>query len=122
MQRYIVISLTTTVLFIINSGAACFTWPSCTANIVPGIEIILTDAQTGRDILGATLILAEGVYAETLQEMNLGHYSGADERPGTYTLSVQAAGYEDVIQENIVITADICHVITVSLEIQMNPL
>jgi len=100
---------------------------ACTANIVMGLNVQVLDAQTGAAIGGATLTLVEGDYTEILEEsfssVTSGSYFGAGERPGTYTLTVQAAGYQDVTLEDIVIVTDDCgcHVIQVERTVEMNP-
>jgi hypothetical protein len=47
---------------------------------------------------------------------------GAGERAGTYRLVVQRAGYRDWVREGVVVTADECHVIPVTLTARMLPL
>ena len=95
----------------------------CTLQYVYGVNVSLTDAQTGQSISGATLTLISSTSTEIMEESpnQSGVYLGAGEKPGTYTLNVQAAGYQEVSQDNIVVTSDPCHVIPVNLDISMNP-
>ncbi|MHC4443679.1 MAG: peptidase associated/transthyretin-like domain-containing protein [Planctomycetota bacterium] len=97
----------------------------CTMEFVYGVNINLTDAQTTQPITGATCILICSCGAELPMEESLGrpgNYFGAGERPDTYSLTIRANGYQDVNRDNIVVTSDPCHVIPVSLDIQMNPI
>ena len=52
-------------------------------------------------------------------EVQPGVYVGAGERAGTYTLTVEAEGFEPVTIEDIVVEADECHVIGVSREVTL---
>ncbi|UCD27644.1 MAG: carboxypeptidase regulatory-like domain-containing protein [Planctomycetota bacterium] len=96
----------------------------CTMEFVYGVNVTLTDAQTGQGISGAVLTLIDSSGTEIMEEApnQTGQYYGAGERPGTYALTVQAAGYQETSQQNIVVTSDECHVIPVHLDIQMNPI
>jgi uncharacterized surface anchored protein len=100
---------------------------ACTANFVMGVNVRVIDAATGAAIGGATLTLADGDYTEILTESLSssisGSYYGAGERPGTYTLTVQAAGYQDATLEDIVVVTDECgcHVIPVERTVEMTP-
>ncbi|MBN1490638.1 MAG: carboxypeptidase regulatory-like domain-containing protein [Phycisphaerae bacterium] len=94
----------------------------CTDIFVYGINVTLTDADTGAPIAGATLTLTEGTYSEILEAFpGSGQYVGAGERAGTYTLTADADGYESKTVTNIVIGADECHVIPVVLTIELTP-
>ena len=96
----------------------------CTLEFAYGLTVHLSDAGTGAPISGASLILREGAYVETMQEIlpdfEPGTYVGAGERAGTYTLTVQAAGYEGQSIEDIVVTADICHVTGRTLDVELS--
>ena len=97
----------------------------CTELYAYGLTVRLSDAATGDPISGATLVLTEGAYVETMQELsaefNPGAYVGAGERPGRYTLTVQAEGYQSTVIEDIVVIADICHVIGRALDVELSP-
>lgn len=101
-------------------GVDCIEPIACTANIEPGVVVQVTDANTGQAVSDATVTLTEGNYSETLMGYE-GTYQGADERPGTYTLTVSADGYVTATVDNLVVTADVCHVITVYQDIQLVP-
>ncbi len=87
---------------------------ACTEIFVYGVNVTVTDADSGDPVLGATLTLTEDGFSETLIEMSDGAYAGAGERAGTYTLTVDANDFVSQTIENIVVTEDECHVIPVS--------
>ena len=94
----------------------------CTDIFVYGINVTLTDAETGQPIEGATLTLTEGSYSETMESfLGSGQYVGAGERAGTYTLTAEADGYESTTVTNIFVDADECHVIPVTLTVELTP-
>ena len=93
----------------------------CTLQFVYGVNATVTHADTGEVIEGATLTLTEGEYSETMQELSPGNYAGAGERAGSYTLTVEADGFDTQTIEDIVIDADECHVIPVAENIALTP-
>ena len=74
----------------------------CTLEFVYGLTVTVTDAA-GTPVAGATLTLTEGVYSETMEELQDGVYTGAGERGGTYTLTIEADGYVTKSIEDILI-------------------
>ena len=94
----------------------------CSTQFVYGVNVAVTDATTGDPIDGATLTLTEGDYVEVMEELASGSHIGAGERSGTYSLVAEAEGFETVTMDRIVVAADECHVISVSLAIEMDPL
>ena len=62
-----------------------------------------------------------GTYQETLEFLpGLEHpFSGADERMGTYIITVTKSGYQTYTSPPIVVTRDVCHVITQSLTVNL---
>ena len=93
----------------------------CTAVWTAGVTVDLTDAVTGTTIAGATLTLTDDDYTETMEDHGEGYYSGAGERPGTYTLTIQATGYETQTHTDLVVQDAPCHVIPVELNITLTP-
>lgn len=90
----------------------------CTAVFIYGLTVNLTDPN-GDPVTGATVVISEGIFSETLTPVQDGFYTGAGERAGTYTLTVTATGFEPVTQNNIVVTADECHVTPVGRDITL---
>lgn len=95
----------------------------CTLIFVYGVNVNLTSAVTGEPIEGAALTLTEGNYSEIMQPFPTGDgiYAGAGKRAGTYTLTIEAVGYESKTVSDIVVGADRCHVIPVVLDIELTP-
>ncbi len=91
----------------------------CTMVYVYGVNAEVTNAETNAPISGATLTLRDGTYIEVMQSVAAGEYFGAGERKGTYTLTVAAAGFQTVTVEDIVVRADPCHVIPVTVKVPL---
>lgn len=102
-------------------GANCLEPIACTAVVLPGVVVQVVNADTGAAVTNATVTLVEGDYTESLLGYE-GSHRGAEERPGTYTLTVMADGYETATVSNLVVTADVCHVITVYRDIELQPI
>ena len=102
-------------------GANCLEPIGCLPVVLPGVVVQVTDATTSQAVTDATVTLTEGAYTETLIGSN-GSYSGAEERPGTYTLTVTADGYQTATVTNLVVTADRCNVITVYRDVALQPI
>ena len=95
----------------------------CTANVVPAIRVDVFDQETGlASACGATVILKDGIYSEEV-ELEQGDgcdetftFSGADERAGTYDITVIKDGYIDWYQYDVTVSSNLCHVNTVSVQ------
>ncbi len=113
-----------TVLLVAFVPAANCRYSACNLPVVPAPAIVatVTDIQTGAPISGATLTLTEGLVTETMLEGSAGTYAGRSSHPGTFSLTAQATGFEDVTMDNITVTGQPCAVTTVGLTVQMNPL
>lgn len=97
---------------------------NCTQEFVPGLRILVKDADTGAVLEeGVTVIAVEGNYTEnlTLTTGSASAFVGAWERGGTYILTVTKAGYETHTSAGIEVGADACHVITESRTILLQP-
>jgi len=90
----------------------------CTTQFVYGLTVAVMDEQD-EPVAGAVLTLRDGAYTEQMTEREPGLYIGAGERPGVYTLTVEALGFASSTVENIVITADLCHVIPVGRQVTL---
>lgn len=94
---------------------------ACTEQAVAGVSVRVIDATTNQPIADATLTLTAADYAETLEAGLNGWYGGAAERADTYDLSITAEGYSTVNVEDITVTQGICHVNTVDLHVELQP-
>ncbi len=97
----------------------------CTTEARPGLEITVKDAANTDTFLvsGITVIAKDNNYTETLISLpDRGSFIGAYERTGTYTIMVSGDGYETYTSTiPIIVDKDICHVITESREIILQP-
>jgi hypothetical protein len=119
-MRIISITLLTTLL----ASVSCTILPdpiACTAIYAYGITATVTDQDTGSPIPGATLTLTDGVYVEEMESFQTGDFVGAGERAGTYSLTATAPGYQSLAIDDIVVTADICHVHGVHVDVELSP-
>lgn len=111
-----------------NSDAKLET--GCTAHAVPGLVVIVRDCATGAAVpAGGTLVSARGrvyVLADRSGHEGLDGVTGtlfnlAEERPDTYTVRVERAGYRTWERAGVAVTADECHVRTTDLTGLLQP-
>jgi hypothetical protein len=93
----------------------------CTDIFVYGLSVTVTNLKTGSPVTGAALTLTDSAYSETMQEVAPGHYVGAGERPGNYTLTIEAEGFSSVTITGLSVVSDPCHVIPVGVEQSLSP-
>ena len=98
----------------------------CTASIDPAIRIQVLDKETGFAIsCGAKAVISEGDFSEEVENPAGENCNdsqmliGADERSGTYDLMVSKEGYLDWYATNIQVSANLCHVNTVTVQAYM---
>jgi hypothetical protein len=103
--------------------------PVCTASIEPAISIEVRDASTNAQIsCGAQALIEKAGYQETIENPTGPNcydgimLQGAYERPGVYTVTVTKPGYSPWSIDNVIVTSNICHVNTVTLQAAMQPL
>ena len=116
------ISFTLSALSLVLSG--CDALPGgipCTTLYAYGISATVTDATNGSRMNNATLTLVDGNYQEMMQSFPTGDYVGAGERAGTYSLTAGAPGFQTQTIDDIVVTADACHVHGVHIDVQLVP-
>ena len=90
----------------------------CTMEARSGITVAVLGADGDSLTVTPTGTLRDGSYEESLQPF--GHrLSGAVERKGTYDVAVAAPGYQAWDTTGVVVTADECHVQTVSLDVRL---
>ena len=96
----------------------------CTKELRFGIQMEVVNAESGNpSAAGATMTLNEGAYFEsTVGTEDNSMLIGAPERAGTYIVTVARSGYHTWIQTDVVVTADECHVQTVSLRAELEPI
>ena len=105
-------------------GCNAFDGGICTAQFVYGVNVTLTDAETGEAITPASLLL-EGLdpcCAEIMQESppGSGIYVGAGELAGRYRLIITAGGYVQKVIDEVVVEDGGCHVIPIALDVELS--
>lgn len=94
----------------------------CTTEARAGLEVRVTNAQTGEGVCDAVVTATDGAYAETLIAVGCRYY-GAYERPGIYTVRAERSGFDTgtVPGVQVVLNSGPCrHVETAQLEIRLN--
>jgi len=102
---------------------ACSDPTVCTLSFDYGIIVRVEDSVSGASAgSGARLVLRDGAYVESTEESFDGLYlSGAGERTGVYTVTVQKPTYHDWARTNVRVTAGECHVHPVNLTARLQP-
>jgi 5-hydroxyisourate hydrolase-like protein (transthyretin family) len=89
---------------------------ACTTQFVYGTTVHVVDSITGQPASdGLSGTAEDGSYTEAMTAFG-SDLVGAGERAGTYTVTVTATDYLEWSTSEVVVTADECHVIPVSLE------
>jgi hypothetical protein len=115
-------------LFTLLSACASQHDVGCPTIAYAGLSVVVTDSKTGARICDATVTAADGAYGEKLLAMGPGTacgYAGAYERPGTYTLHVEHAGYKPGTSSPTVVgrtTGDCPHVEQKSVSLALDPI
>lgn len=89
-----------TIVAVLTSGCSLITTGDCVDVGVSGIRVTVLDQRTRQSPSGATVTLADGDYRETLIGSG-GVYNGAIERPGTYSITVEAPGFSRWTRDNV---------------------
>lgn len=95
---------------------------ACTAIAVFALNTTVLDDTTGQRLCDVTVTAIDGTFREELMvfpPVPECSYSGVAERAGRYQVQVTKAGYATSVTENIVVTADECHVIPVKLTVRL---
>jgi hypothetical protein len=95
---------------------------NCTTEFVDGLRITVLDQANGQPIVeGVTVTAVDGSYTENLELVSGvdNFFAGAGERVGTYTVTVTKNGYQTFTSSPIVVTRNVCHVITQSLTVNL---
>lgn len=95
---------------------------ACTTIAAASLNIKVTDAATGMSICDATVTAKDGTFTEVLMPAGISsscQYAGPYERAGTYSVTVEKAGYVTQTKTGLVVTKDVCHVMPVSATIAL---
>jgi|TARA_B110000263_G_scaffold221453_1_gene209939 hypothetical protein len=89
----------------------------CTKEMRAGIVLAVVDGLTGNPALsGSTITLQDQSYVETLSP---GSSAGAWERKGNYDVIISHPDYLTWLRQNVLVTADECHVQTVKIRAEL---
>ncbi len=100
---------------------------ACTAHIQPGIIVTIIDSATGEPRAAQASGVAQvGSFTDSLrpygydgQPLAMISRHAADERPGTYTVTIHAPGYRDWQGPGLRVSPGECHVQTVSVDARL---
>jgi hypothetical protein len=96
----------------------------CNADLVFALSVAVRDAQTGAALCDATVVASNGESTESLRSYSTQPpcwITGFAETPGTFTVASSRDGYDSALVPSVSVSAGLCHVHTVSLEILLNP-
>jgi len=96
---------------------------TCTEEFVYGLNVNVKDAETDAVLQEGVLVKAvEGTYSETLETVeSIPTFIGAGERPGSYVVTVSKEGYQTYTSPIVKVLADECHVLTETLNVELQP-
>jgi hypothetical protein len=104
------------------------TSPVCTQEFRPGIAVYVNDSVTHAGIAsGASLVVRDGSYKDSVAapdgrpDLNTSPLFAAGERAGTYQVEVTKTGYAVWMKSDVRVTANECHVNTVTLTALLQP-
>jgi len=100
---------------------------SCSASVEPAVVVEIRDARTGVPLAGSARgVVRDGAYVDSLRPHGgagtpyvLMSRAAAKERPGTYSVNVQAPGYQVWTLDGVVVSSDQCHVRTRRLRAEL---
>lgn len=103
----------------------CGSKKECTLSEVSGLVISVIDQSSGNAICDATITIRDGSFEQSLvanSQTGDCSYAGANERPGTYEISVSRAGFLPATSDAVVHEDDSgCHVVPVFTAIALTP-
>ena len=94
----------------------------CTAIAVSSLNVTVRDAGTSARVCDATVTaLLSGVSYELRRagSPEACTYAGPEERAGVFEVRVTRSGYAPAVVSNVQVTADVCHVIPVSVTVDL---
>jgi hypothetical protein len=94
---------------------------TCTTDVWPAVTVQVRDAATQAPAAsGTAAYVRDGTYIDPLRPGDPGENAlelfGAQERPGTYTVTIDKPGYQQWKQERVRVRDGSCHVQTVTLQ------
>ena len=102
---------------------------NCTSIAKAGLTVRLFDAEHGTPLpitCDDQITIVDGEHAQDLTSLPRSFCArspmaipGAIERPGTYTLTVRKAGFEDYLKRNIEVGWDGCHVVGERIDVRL---
>ena len=100
----------------------------CTLNLEPALVVYVSDSVSAAPLAARAVGVArDGGFVDTLRPKLFSSAgvlvarSGADERAGTYRVSISVSGYQDWTSAAIVVTRNVCHVNTQTLQARLRP-
>jgi hypothetical protein len=116
-------------LSLVVSGCARVTTPGitdpgviCTMIAVSSLNVVVRDTATGQPVCDATVIALEPVGTSyVLRQTGDCRYAGPEERAGDFDVVVTRPGYEAKRVAGIRVGRDECHVIPVSVTVDLRP-
>lgn len=118
MKRLLVVAALVAAVVVAFAGCAGDGPLACTEEARSGLSVTVRDSVSGAPITeGAEVVATDGTYADTARSSLIasGVYALAVERPGTYQVTVDHPAYRRWLRSGVTVTADECHVQTVSL-------
>ncbi len=115
------------VLFATISTSSCRTPIDCTANIQPGIVVTIRDSATGEPrAQQAVGVVQQGGFTDQLvpygyegQPPVMVSRHAADERAGTYTVTIREVGYRAWERSGVRVDGGQCHVLTMTVDARL---
>lgn len=97
----------------------------CTTEVVEGLRITVNNTSTGTGLEDVIVTARATNFSEilTADPLNVGVYSGVDERVGAYTLTIEKENFQTIITDAIVVVEDdkLCHVVTQERAYSLQP-
>lgn len=106
-------------------GACDILPPDCSTSVEPAIVVFVREIATGESAAaGARGAVRDGAYTDSLRPFmyagadpaSLLSFRAADERPGTYEVTILKDGYAPWVRSGVRVTRGTCHVNTVTLD------
>ncbi len=110
-------------------AAGCDSPVTFVAVPVPAVRVLVNDSASGAPAAsGAQLLVRDGAYVDSTAfppghpELDATPLIGADNRPGTYQVTVRKPGYWDWSRSGVKVTEGRCNVNTVKLTARLQQL